>query len=239
MRAALVCSATFVVFGLAEADASPFRVPDTAAADAWEVKLAGVYESGDGADARALPLFDVTAPMIPGVETSVTFGWGRAETPAGVREGFLDLVWAAKIELARQDDGAWGSLAIEPALTAPIGSRGLSQDTWSVALPLTVSRSIGPLELRAAAAVTYALDDSDSAEWGLLATRSLGDDITLGAEIGATLAFSRGQADERFLGLGAIWALAPGFELQVRIGAKKIDNTPPAKNVALFLQRTF
>ncbi len=59
--------------------ASPYHTTGLDAADSFEFKIASEYESaGDDREIEG-PALNVTIPVKPGIETSVTFGTGRAK----------------------------------------------------------------------------------------------------------------------------------------------------------------
>jgi hypothetical protein len=220
--------------------ASPFHIPDPDAADVWELKVSAEFETFSDEQVRESPVFDITAPVRPGLETSVTFGWAEVDEDGAVTDGFLDFEWAAKAELARQSRGAWASIAIEPALFAPTGTNGLSAHAWAAEFPIIVSHEFGAVELRGLASYAhlFADDEEDELELGVLASLTLTDTFSVGVEAGRNSAIEAFDEAETSYGVGAKWEFAPDYELQARIGAVREDGETGSE-AAIFLERAF
>lgn len=63
---------------------APFRTPDLDAASTWEIKPSYQWAS-NGFDSETGFEMDITVPIRPGLETSVTFGSGTFKAPARKR----------------------------------------------------------------------------------------------------------------------------------------------------------
>jgi hypothetical protein len=228
------------LFASPPAIASPFHIPDADAATEWELKVFAEFESIADEDIREAPVFDITAPLRQGLETSVTFGWGHEEEGSETADGFLDFEMAVKAELSRQAHGAWASVAIEPALFAPTGTHGLSAHAWAAELPVIVSREYGALELRGLAsyAHVFAEDEEDEVELGLLASVSLAETFSVGVEAGRDISIEDVDEAEVSFDVGAKWEFTPGYELQARVGQVHEDGED-GNEVAIFLERAF
>lgn len=220
--------------------ASPFHIPDADAATEWEVKVSADYERVGGETVRDAPVLDITAPLRPGLETSITFGWGRFEEDGSADDGFLDFEWAVKAELTRQERGALASVTIEPALIAPTGTHGLSEHVWAAELPVIVSKTFGPLELRGLTSYAHPFSDTDEDEigLGLLASISLAEGFSVGVEAGRDASVDDFDEAEVSFGVGAKWEFTGGYELQARVGRVRED-AEDGTEVAIFLERAF
>lgn len=237
------CAALTACFGAITATpsaASPFHIPDADAASEWELKVFGEYETLAGETLRQAPVIDLTAPIRPGLETSVTFGWARLETDETSADGFLDFEWAVKAELARQASGAWASIAIEPAIFAPTGTNGLSAHAWAAEFPVIVSKEFGAIEIRGLASYAHVFADGedDEIELALLASVSLADTFSVGVEAGREAAFEDFSEAEMFYDIGAKWEFTPGYELQARVGHLH-EGADDGREFAIFLERAF
>lgn len=102
------------------------------------------------------------------------------------RAGLGDVEFGFKYRFLLEDDSPW-SAAIYPTLTLPTGeeSSGLGNGRAQLLLPLWVQRSAGPWNFDAGLAWlgNSALGARDSWFAGLLAQRSFGERLSLGAEV--------------------------------------------------------
>ena len=201
--------------------ASPYRITGLDAADHWEIKTIA-KDTAEG-DERVLeaPLFDITAPLAPGLETSVTFGTGRLHVEGeSVRTGVIDTEVAVKWEMAPIGaDGTIG-VTIEPALIAPTGSAGLSDDMWSAEVPLVIGWNHGPLRLRGLVGYGHSLEsDDDEISLGGLLEYKVRPELSLGIE--AVNTAPSNDIDHRWktmVDVGFKYELTPAVELQGRLG---------------------
>lgn len=227
------------------AQASPFEVPDLDAADAWELKVEGSMSKSDSERFVEAPVLDITAPIRPGLETSVTFGRGSLKVDGeGTKTGALDTEWAVKWEITSAADADKRiSFTTEPAVIAPTGAHGLSDDTWRVEVPLIAGRDFGPVGLRAMVGYGQSLEGSPDVEipFGVLATYAVREGLEFGVELaGDTPAAEMGRY-EAIVDVGFKWEFAKGLELQGRLG-RTIRSRPgdePATEVAFFIEKAF
>ena len=135
---------------------------------------------------------------------------GLGDAELGVKYRFLD----------RPDDG-W-SAAVYPTLDLPTGraDRGLGNGRPQVLLPLWVQRPSGPWSWDAGIArlINRAPDARDSWFAGLLAQRSFGERLTLGAEVFHRTSTAVGVPSAAGFNVGAIAKLAPDQNLLVSAG---------------------
>lgn len=205
---------------LSTAQASPYHITGLDAADHWEIKtIAKGSEKGDESVLEA-PLIDITAPLAPGLETSVTFGRGRLHTDGeAARSGAVDTEWAVKWEMVPiGDDGTIG-LTIEPALIAPTGSRYLTDGSWSAELPLVIGWNHGPLRLRGLVGYGRSLevDDDEISVGGLVECKVL-PTLSLGLEAVNTAPSDDLNHRKTIVDVGFKYELTPAVELQGRLG---------------------
>ena len=135
---------------------------------------------------------------------------GLGDIELGVKYRFLD----------RPDDG-W-SAAVYPTLDLPTGDagRGLGNGRAQLLLPLWVQRSAGAWSWDAGIAWLFnrAPDANDSWFAGLLAQRSFGDRLSLGAEVFRRTSTATGEPSTAGFNVGAIVNVAPHQNLLVSAG---------------------
>jgi hypothetical protein len=206
---------------LSTAQASPYHITGLDAADHWEIKTIA-KDSVEG-DERVLeaPLIDLTAPLAPGLETSVTFGRGQLHVAGeAARSGAVDTELAVKWEMVPiGDDGTIG-LTVEPALIAPTGSTGLSDGTWSAEVPLVIGVNRGPLRFRGLVGYGRSLENDDDeislgglVEYKVLPTLSIGLE-----EVNTAPSNDLDHSWKSMVDVGFKYELTPAVELQGRLG---------------------
>ena len=135
---------------------------------------------------------------------------GLGDVELGVKYRFLD----------RSDDG-W-SAAVYPTFVLPTGdaSRGLGNGHVQLLLPLWVQRSSGEWSWDAGIArlINRAPDARDSWFVGLLARRSFGDRLSLGAEVFRRTSTAVGEPSAAGFNVGAIVNFAPHQNLLISAG---------------------
>ncbi len=135
---------------------------------------------------------------------------GLGDIELGVKYRFVD----------RPADG-W-SAAVYPTLTLPTGDagRGLGNGRAQLLLPLWVQRSFGAWRWDAGIArlINRAPDAHDSWFAGLLAQRSFGDALSLGAEVFRRTSAAAGEPSAAGFNVGAIVDVAPHQNLLVSAG---------------------
>ncbi len=135
---------------------------------------------------------------------------GLGDIELGVKYRFVD----------RPDDG-W-SAAVYPTLDLPTGNadRGLGNGRAQLLLPLWVQRTSGAWRWDAGVArlVDRAPDARDSWFAGLLAQRSFGEELTLGAEVFRRTSTARGEPPSAGFNLGAIVKIAANQNLLASAG---------------------
>ena len=135
---------------------------------------------------------------------------GLGDVELGVKYRFLD----------RPDDG-W-SATVYPTLDLPTGDagRGLGNGRAQLLLPLWVQRSVGAWSWDAGIARLFnrAPDARDSWFAGLLAQRSFGDTLSLGAEVFHRTSTAIGEPSAAGLNVGAIVKIGSDQNLLVSAG---------------------
>lgn len=139
------------------------------------------------------------------------FSWtGLGDAEFGVKYRFLN----------RPADG-W-SAAVYPTLVLPTGdaARGLGNGRAQLLLPLWVQRSSGPWSWDAGIARLINRAPGARASWfaGLLARRSFGDRLSLGAELFHRTSTAVGAPSTTGFNLGAIVNVAPNQNLLISAG---------------------
>jgi hypothetical protein len=227
------------------AQASPFKTPSLDSAETWELKV--IVNAEDSASERTIegPLLDITAPIRPGLETSVTFGRGYTQADGeGSHSGMVDTEWAVKWEIIPASKaGEQVTVTTEPALIIPTGAEGLSDDAWRVEVPIIIGRDVGPWQFRALAGYGQALNGEPDGEFpfALLATRKVRDNLRLGVELAGDAPAGAIDHYKAMIDVGFKWEFAEGLELQGRLG--RSIRTPaggePATNLAFYLEKAF
>lgn len=216
--------------------ASPFKVPDLHAATAYEIKLQLQYTSEPAGRTIEGPALDLTAPLRPGLETSLTFGRGRV---SGQAWGNLDTELAVKWEAVPigEQDGKIG-VTIEPTLVLPTGNRELGAGERLLAVPVIAGANWGKLGLRGLIGYQHGFRSSDNtAQFGLLATVEVSDRLTVGVEYASQALMRRPHAHESSADIGFKYTLTPKLELQGRIGRSlHSPGDAGATQTALFLE---
>jgi hypothetical protein len=226
------------------AAASPFKITGLDAASNWEIKIIAETEDTASEHEVEAPVLDITAPIRPGLETSVTFGRGWAKSKGGpLRQGFLDTEWAVKWEVVRmQEDASNLAVTTEPALFLPTGSRAVADHRWGVEVPLIFGKDYGPVGLRALVGYAHPFGGGhDEALMGGLVTYRLTEVFKVGAELSGSMPTVARHDYETAFDVGAIWEFAPGIEIQGRIGRtlRRAPGDEPATNFAIYLEKAF
>ena len=231
LAAASLCSALAGVAG-----ASPYQMPDMHAATDFEVKLQAQYTVAGKDKALEGPALDITAPLRPGLETSVTFGRGRV---SGQGWGNLDTELAVKWEAIPigEEDGHLG-ITIEPTVLMPTGKTGLSAGEHQFALPVVGGANWGKFGLRGMLGWQHGFkSDDNAAQVGALATFDVTDRFSVGLEYAGESSMTRPHRYGSSADVGFTFALTPKIDLQGRIGhtLHSIDDTG-ATQAAVFLE---
>lgn len=135
--------------------------------------------------------------------------------------GLGDIELGVKFRFLHSDASAW-SAAIYPTATLPTGdqSRALGNGRAQLLLPLWVQRSAGPWNFDAGIAwlANPARDARNSWFAGLLAQRSFGDRLSLGAEVFRRSSVAQGVPASCGFNVGAIVSIAAHHNLLVSAG---------------------
>lgn len=127
------------------------------------------------------------------------------------RAGVGDAEFGVKYRFLNMPDDGW-SAAVYPTLVLPTGdaNRGLSNGRAQLSLPLWVQRSSGPWSWDAGIArlINRAPGARDSWFNGLLARRSFGERLSLGAELFHRTSTMVGEPSSTGFNLGAIVSLS-------------------------------
>jgi len=137
------------------------------------------------------------------------------------RAGLGDVEFGVKYRfLSRPDDG-W-SAAVYPTLDLPTGNagHGLGNGRAQLLLPLWVQRSIGDWSWDAGIArlINRAPDARNSWFTGLLARRSFGERLSLGAELYRRTSTAAGERSATGFNVGAIISVSPHQNLLLSAG---------------------
>lgn len=221
--------------------ASPYEVTNLSAADAWEIRIASAYETAGGERFFEGPVFDLTAPLAPGLEMSATFGGGYVDAPGAARWERLDSAVAFKYEIAPLSGRNGFGVTTEPTLVIPTGSQGFGDGEFRLEAPLIAGWARGRWEVRGLVSYAHSLESRED-EFGVGAAveYAVSEDLSLGGEIASSHPGLGFREHESHVNVGFVWGVSKAIELQGRIG-RTIANTagPPGVNMALFLQFGF
>ena len=198
------------------AGASPSKIPGISAATGYEIKLQAQYTKSLEGKRLEGPALDITAPLRPGLEGSVTVGLGRVSgKPWGVLDTELGFKW--ELLTIGEEDGHIG-ITTAPSITLPTGSRGLGADDYQLGVPVIVGANWGRLGLRGLVGVRRELRaNANTLQFGALAKVEVTKRLSVGVEIAdeSTLRFRDHKASA---GLGFTYGLMRAVELQARVG---------------------
>ncbi len=137
------------------------------------------------------------------------------------RAGLGDIELGAKYRFLDSSDSGW-SAATYPTAYLPTGDahRGLGNGRAQLLLPLWVQRALGPWQLDAGVSWLFnpAAGARDVRYAGLLAQRSFGDALSLGAEVFHRSSPAAGEPSSSGFNVGAIVKLASDQNLLVSVG---------------------
>jgi len=198
---------------------APFRTPDLDAARTWEIKPSYRWAS-DGFNRETGYEMDITAPIRPGLETSITFGSGtfKAQGEKAV-SGAVDSEWAVKWEIRPAGEGDGFGITTEPTLIIPTGSAGFTDDQWALEVPVIFGWNRGRYSYQAMVSYGQGFDDAagEIGANGLIMWKAT-DTLKLGVELATAAPSDHPGAYESELNLGFKWEFVEGLELKARIG---------------------
>ena len=187
----------------------PFVTDDPDPVDRGHAEVNAIYQEVRTSDGRAGVL---TGELNQGCaretqcHVAVPLAFDRPDGGPS-RTGVGDIELGVKFRFLHDEDSAW-SAATYPTLTLPTGdeSRGLGNGRTQLSLPVWVQRSAGPWNFDAGVAwlANPAPDARDSWFAGLLAQRSFGDRLKLGAEVFRRSSVSQGVPASCGFNVGAI-----------------------------------
>ncbi len=135
---------------------------------------------------------------------------GLGDAELGLKVRFLDL-----------PDSGW-SAAVYPTVDLPTGNaaRGLGNGRTQLLLPLWVQRASGDWRWDAGVARLIARAPGEHDSWfaGVLAQCSLGDRLSVGAELFGRTSTAEGVPSTTGFNVGAVASLAPGNNLLISAG---------------------
>ncbi|MFC3051587.1 transporter [Kordiimonas pumila] len=239
------CLASIILASLyaaSPAAASPYHTTGLDAADRPEIKILSEYESAGDDWSLEGPAIDATLPIVPGLETSVTFGKGwLKEDGLPSESGWLDTEIALKWEVIRvPEEGGFG-LTTEPALFAPTGTHGIGSNEWQLEIPVILGWEQGRTSLRTFVAYATSLEShEDELGFGAVAEYDVTESLSLGVEVSGDvpLAYETGYALEGDVGF--TWDMGNDLELQGRIShSLHTEDGISVIGAALFLEKAF
>lgn len=187
----------------------PFLTDDPVPVDLHHSEVNVIYQQTRSSDGRAGAFSgELNYGCVREVQCHVSIPMAFDQANAGpYRSGFGDVEFGFKYRFLHEDDSPW-SAAIYPTLTLPTGdeSRGLGNGRGQLLLPLWVQRSAGPWNVDVGLAWLQNSAPSARGSWfaGLLAQRSFGEQLSLGAEVYRRTSVAPGVPALCGLNLGAI-----------------------------------
>lgn len=201
----------------------PFLTDDPDPVDRHHAEINAIYQEVRTSDGRAGVLSgEVNQGCAREVQCHVAAPLAFARPDGGpFRTGLGDVELGAKFRFLHDDDSVW-SAAIYPTVSLPTGdeSRGLGNGRAQLLLPVWVQRSAGPWNFDAGVAwlANPARDARNSLFAGLLARRSFGDRLSLGAEVFRRSSVAQGVPTSCGFNVGAIASVSPHQNLLVSAG---------------------
>lgn len=220
--------ARWIVLALCMASVSaqagpPFLTDDPDPVDRHHAEVNLIYEAVRTSDGRAGAVsgeLNVGCAAETQCHVAVPIAFDRANA-GPFRSGAGDMELGVKFRFLHDDDSNW-SAAVYPTLTLPTGdaARGLGNGRAQLLLPVWIQRSTGPWNFDAGVAWlgNPARDARDSWFAGLLAQRSFGERLSLGAEVFRRSSVATGQPASVGFNVGAILGIAPHHNLLVSAG---------------------
>lgn len=201
----------------------PFQTDDPEPVDAGHAELNAIWQSTRGAGGRA---GDVAGELNLGcaaqTQCHVAVPLAVVHPADGARRvGLGDVELGVKYRFLGDGDSAW-SAATYPTVFLPTGDarRGLGNGRAQWLLPLWVQRAAGAWRLDAGASLLLnpAAGARDVWYTGALAQRSVGDDLSLGAEVLHRSAPAAGERAASGFNVGATVKVAAGQNLLLSVG---------------------
>jgi hypothetical protein len=117
------------------------------------------------------------------------------------------------------DDGTIG-ITVEPALIAPTGSAGLSEDAWLAEVPLVIGWNHGALRFRGLVGYGHSLEsDEDEISLGGLVEYKVRPELSLGLEaVNSAPSTQPDRSWKSMIDVGFKYELTSAVELQGRLG---------------------
>ncbi len=221
--------------------AAPFRTPDLDAARAWEIKPSYQWAS-NGFEHETGYEMDITAPIRPGLETSITFGSGTFKTSgAKAISGAVDSQWAIKWEIRPSGEGDGFGISTEPVLIIPTGSASFSDEQWALEVPLVFGWNRGRYSYLAMISYGQGFEDGGG-EIGAngVVMWAATDTLKLGVELATAAPSDRPGAYDSELNLGFKWEFVEGVGLKARIGRSlRREEGGHETGGAIYLEKAF
>lgn len=224
------------------ATASPYKITGLDAARTFELKLFTKVKSNRFGSEMEGPGFDLTVPVVSGLEASATFGPGRLHNVGGrTRWGVIDTEFAMKWEIVPLPEEGGVGVTTEPALIAPTGTNGLGDGEWRFEAPLVIGWARGPVEIRGEIGYERGFKSGeDEVSFGAVAEYDLTDSFSIGAEVTGNTPSLGFPGYETAADVGFKWEFAPSVELQGRIGRSlRDDDHVPQTDAALYIEIAF
>lgn len=170
------------------AQASPFEIGDTDAGKGFRIQSHVAHARSNEETSWAHPAVDFGWGLSDRLELNLSTGYGAIKPRGSERlHGGHDIQLALKWQLAAEDESrARPALAIEPALSLPMGgsAAGMSSGGVVLVLPLRASRQLG--SSRVIGQLSYSRDYAAQASllgYGVLYEYQLSPRLALGAEL--------------------------------------------------------
>ena len=201
----------------------PFLTDDPDPVDRHHAEINAIYQAVRTSDGRVGVLSgEVNQGCAHEIQCHVAVPMAMDRPDGGpLRTGLGDVEFGAKFRFLHDDSSVW-SAAIYPTVSLPTGdeSRGLGNGRAQLLLPVWVQRIAGPWNFDAGVAwlANPARDARNSWFAGLLAQRSFGDRLKLGAEVFRRSSMAQGVPASCGFNIGAIASVLPHHNLLVSAG---------------------
>lgn len=194
----------------------PFLTDDPQAAETghWEIYAPLVEVAGRGTDFAGTMATEVNYGAAPGLQLALALPVAFTHDSSGWRWGAGDIAVAVKYRFYHDEDAGL-SVAIDPAMTLPTGSNGMSAGKVTALLPVWAQKDIGPWSIFGGGgyAINPGAGNRDYWTGGIAVTRQFGERLLIGVEAYREGAGTVGGRAATSLGLGAIYQPEAPFNL--------------------------
>ncbi|MBL0915809.1 MAG: transporter [Sphingopyxis sp.] len=206
-RRSICTAAALVGIDAAPCEAQGYTVGGSRPSQNQKIKLHAELATSDGKQVVALPKLGLAAPASPSLELGIDAQLRHIDHRDSERvSGVGDVELKAKyLLLDGRKNGARIDMSAELKISLPLGdaARGLGDGQPAVKLPITFSRRSGPWEFGGLVGAQFVRQrDKTMLLAGALVTRTLNDEIKIGAEIATEMRYKDPGSQEIMANFG-------------------------------------